>query len=472
MKIYRAIALIAVLFVAPATFESAAAAQSDDPTLQEERPRRRPGRRRPDGERTPPAAEKPDAGKDDKKEDDEEEIKSDDTYLAITGGVVHTVSGPALPGATVLCKNGKILEVGRRVTIPEGAEIIDATGKNVYPGLVAVNSNGLVGGADDIDVFNFNMTLGLAAGITTAVSGTSAAKLTYGTLDDSQVRSGLWETLSYDTRSPQSRRRLRQSFERVRQYQRDLEAYEKEKVGNPEAKKPDDKFLRGQMATYLRLMKGEAKAMMRINRAHQLIQACELAEQYGIEIIVYGGMEAWTVADRVGRAGMSVVVIPRTSSLSDESVQRDTGSSIQNAAILREHGVRVAVVPAGGMFGPGTSISLGGLAGRDLLHLPMAAAFTVRGGLSNQEAVRTITLDAARVIGVDDRVGSIEVGKDADFAITDGDLLHYMTHVDYTIVNGRIAYDKTKDTLFSHIRPADDSTAPLPDDYWPRRLGG
>ena len=220
-----------------------------------------------------------------------------------------------------------------------------------------MRSSGLVGSADGMDVFGLNMTLGLAAGITTAVTGADAVKLTWGTLEDAQLRGGLWESISYDTRSPQARRRLRAAFDRVRQYQRDLEAYEKEKAEDPDAKKPDDRWLRGQYATYQRLMKGETQALMRVDSAHQLLQACELAEQYGIEIIAYGATEGWTVAERMGRAGMSAVVLPRTSQLPNERVVRETGSSIQNAAILREHGVPVAVVPAGGMFGPGTSIS-------------------------------------------------------------------------------------------------------------------
>ena len=68
-------------------------------------------------------------------------------------------------------------------------------------------------------------------------------------------------------------------------------------------------------------------------------------------------------------------------------------------------------------------------------------------------------------------MGSVEVGKDADFAICDGDLLHYMTLVRWTVVGGRIAYDKEKDSLLSHIRPGGDRGGGAPPDYWPRRLG-
>ena len=101
----------------------------------------------------------------------------------------------------------------------------------------------------------------------------------------------------------------------------------------------------------------------------------------------------------------------------------------------------------------------------------MEAAFAVRGGLPNDVAVRAITIDAARILGVDHRVGSIEIGKDADFTIVDGELLHYMTLVRWTVVHGRIAYDKQKDSLLDHVRPGGDRDAPPPRDNWPRRLG-
>jgi imidazolonepropionase-like amidohydrolase len=101
----------------------------------------------------------------------------------------------------------------------------------------------------------------------------------------------------------------------------------------------------------------------------------------------------------------------------------------------------------------------------------MEAAFAVRGGLPEDAAIRAITIDAARILGIDHRVGSIEIGKDADFVVTDGDLLHYMTHSRWTIVNGRVVYDKDKEPLFEHIRKGGDRDAPPPDDYWPKRLG-
>jgi imidazolonepropionase-like amidohydrolase len=451
---------------APPTPDITAAPGED---LQERR--RRGGRR--GGQGGPPSEAAPEAAPAPETTSDDADLEREDTYLAITNGTVHTVSGGVRRGVTILCKNGVIVEMGPRVRIPEGAEIVDATGHRVYPGLVAVQSNGIVGGgnpADSTDPFAFNLTLGLAGGITTALTGDNVAKLTFGTLDDHVVATNIWQGLSYDSRNPRGRARLRAALDEGMAYLRKQRAYEIERRTNPDATEPTRP--RGQAAQYLPLLTGEARAFMNADDTYQLVQACELAETYGIEFVILGGLEGWTVAERMGRAGMSVILRPRQTRDADENLMRENGSTIQNASILHERGVTVAVTPIGSLFGPGANISLGGLAGRDNLNLPMEAAFAVRGGLSNDEAISSITLDAARVLGVDHRVGSIEIGKDADFAITDGDLLSYQTLVRWTIVNGRIVYDKEKDTLFSHIRPAAEPVEDPTDDYWPRRLDG
>ena len=101
----------------------------------------------------------------------------------------------------------------------------------------------------------------------------------------------------------------------------------------------------------------------------------------------------------------------------------------------------------------------------------MEAAFAVRGGLSEAAAIEAITIEPARILGVADRIGSIEVGKDADFIVTDGDLLSYLTHVRWSVINGKVQYDKMEEGLLDHIRPGGDETPEPPDDHWPRRLG-
>lgn len=432
-----------------------------------------PPRRRPEqpGRIAPPAA--PAAAPAPAVAVDADKKTEPDRYLAIVGASVHTVSGPVLHAATILAKNGRIQEVGHAVKIPDGAERLDAGGHRVYPGLIAVQSQGVLGSgdpSDSTDVFTLPLTAALAAGITTAVSNNVAAKLLFGRVDDMIVRRDVFVNLDYSTRNPAARRSLRESFDRLRRHLRDVEVYEEKKRSDPSAKGPDDRWIRGEHERNLRLLKGESVALFTAARSAEIVQVTELVTTYGLRAVILGADEGWTVAPQMARAGVGAFVTPRRRIDPDERALRDSGSSIRTAAILHNHGVPIAFIPVGGLFGPGSSVSFGGLGGRDLLHLPMEAAFGVRGGLPEDAAIRGLTIDAARLLGIDKRVGSIEVGKDADLIVVDGDLLHYQTLVRWTIVNGHVMYDKEKETLYSHIRPGGDEDAPPPTDYWPRRL--
>ena len=432
-----------------------------------EDPKPAPGEKKAEGK----ADDEEEKADEDEKEKKEE--KPEDRYFAVTGAIIHTVTDGDRYGATILAKNGKIAEVGWSVELPEKTEVLDATGYHLYPGLVAVGSNGILGGnppEDTTDVYSLQMTMALAGGITTAVANNTAANLPFGTTDDMVVKRDVFKTLRYSTANPDGRRKLRADFEKVRQYIRDLEAFEEKKKTDPDAEEPDKEWLKGDYKTYLELMRHEATAVSSADDAHDILQLCGLARDYGISIVVRGATEAWTVPLQMAQAEVSAIVSMRPGIFTmdtghDERLNRPTGRSIENAAILHRHGVPVAILPTS------ANILLWGIAGRDLLHLTMEAAFAVRGGMPEEAALRAITIDAARILGIDHRVGSIEAGKDANFAIWDGNPMHYMSMVRWTVVNGRVVYDKQKDSLFDHIRPDGDLDAPPPDDYWPRRLG-
>ena len=178
-----------------------------------------------------------------------------------------------------------------------------------------------------------------------------------------------------------------------------------------------------------------------------LLGIARLAQQYRFRPVIQGCTEGWVVADELGRAGAYAVVTPRTLRDPQEQLAHPNGSSIDNAAILTAAGVQDAIVPAN------TSIDLGGTAGRDLLSLPLEAGFAILGGLDVRRALKGITVVPARLLGIDNRVGTLEIGKDADVVVTDGDLLHYQTFVQYTVIEGKLAYDKQKEIFYSHIRP-------------------
>ncbi|MCA8967831.1 MAG: amidohydrolase family protein, partial [Planctomycetes bacterium] len=152
----------------------------------------------------------------------------------------------------------------------------------------------------------------------------------------------------------------------------------------------------------------------------------------------------------IAATGSMVVISPRDRLPADPKDPDRTGSNIASTALLAAAGVPVAVTCPGGMFG-GTGVGTGGILGQDLNTPHVDAAFAVRGGLDNRKALRTLTLDAARILGVDARIGSLEAGKDADILILDGDPLHYATFVETAIVNGKVVYEKAKEPLFRHI---------------------
>jgi imidazolonepropionase-like amidohydrolase len=393
--------------------------------------------------------------------------KEKDRFLAVINGRVHTVTGPVLDRATVLSKNGIIAAIGPEVVLPPECEVVDAAGLEVYPGLIAALAGGIHGATnpqDTSNVYGLNMLVALAGGITTALAGNDVAKLTFGTVEDMVVKPAAYVSLSYSTYKPLERAQLRADLERVRTYLRELQKYEREKATKKDAKPPDKDWIKDKFENYRKLLTHEAIAATGAQSTHELREIADLASTYDFTVVVRGAYEGWTVAPILGRAGVRAVISPREKHEPDEQANRPTGSTIENAHLLRDAGVTLAIVPQT------ATITLWGLAGRDLLQLNLEAAFAVRGGLSGADALRAITIDAARVLGVDDRVGSLEVGKDADIVVCDGDLLHYMTLVRYTIVNGRVAYDKAKESLYAHIRPTGQREVPQFDDQWPRRL--
>ncbi len=399
------------------------------------------------------------ASLDDEKADAEEEDANDEDktrWYAVSGGDIHTGTGAVLKNATMLCKDGKIVELGYDVWIPEDAEVLDATGYRVYPGIVAVASSGLFGGGSDltntVDPYSQGMLLGLASGITSAVQGSEIAKLKRGSIDDLVMGSNFFQSMRYRSSSPSGKQELRQKLDAAANYLRTLRAWRsdrsKDKGKEPKASGID--------MGLVSVLAGEKKALFREDTRAGLLDIANLSMRYGFRPVIQGAREGWTVADQLGRAGATVIITPRDRRAKDETLVREGGTSIENAKILHASGVQVAVRS----ISPGNN-TMGGIAGRDVIHLPISASFAMRGGLSEEAALDSITIVPARLAGVDHRIGTLEVGKDADCVITDGNLLNYATFVQWAIVDGAMVYDKQAEMYYAHIRPRpDDQLAP------------
>ena len=389
-------------------------------------------------------------------EKDEDESEQEH-WFAVEGADVYTGTGAVLRGATILAKDGKIDEIGYDLHLPEGTEVLDASGYRAYPGLVAISSNGLFGGSSDlantVDPFNSRMILALAGGITSAVQGNEAAKLKVGEIEGGVLTDKVFVTDSFSTRTPASKRGTREKFEAASKYLRDYRQWQEDVKKDKELKEPSKK---GVDPNYVAVLRGEARIRFSADARTDLVEIAELALEFGFRPVISGCVEGWTVADQLGRAGVTAIVTPRYRRSKEENLVREGGSSIENAAILHRSGVQVCIVPGS------TGIDLGGIVGRDIMHLPIEAAFGVRGGLPEEAALEAITIVPARLMGVSHRIGSIEVGKDCDVIITDGDILHYETFVQWSVVDGKLVYDKEAELWFAHIRPRPEgSVAPL-----------
>lgn len=431
---------------------------------------------------------------------DEEPEKEPDSYLAIVGGDIYTGTGEVLRGATLLSKNGKIDEIGYDLYLPEGTEEIDAHGLRVYPGLVALKATSrlsqgtfapglklhefvpdvehpdvcgdcgksfeeIVPAAVDpgevstehlateafktdfdesFDPFSGYMVMALGNGITTVQQSSTAVKLKRGEIKGVSLSEKTMTSMSWSGSNPSGKADLREKFRAAADYLVELRRWEEVVKKDKEAKEPSKKGIDSRV---LSILEGRTLAKFSSNDRDDLLGIARLAQKFHFRPVIEGCVEGWCVAEELGRAGAYAIINPRVRRDRQENLAHDNGSSIENAAILTRAGVQVAITPGN------TSIDMGGISGRDLLSLPLEAGFAIRGGLDERTALEGITIIPARLLGVDHRVGSLEIGKDCDALITDGDLLHYQTFVQYTVVEGKLVYDKQEEIFYKNIRP-------------------
>ena len=427
--------------------------------------------RRARAEAAPPAAEQ---------QKEPEAKKKPKQYTAIVGGDVYLGTGQRLTGATVLIADDKIEQVGHNLKLPEGTKEIDAKGRTVSPGFVAVQAAGMGASrspyADSVNPFDPGIKQGLAAGVTAFLAGSTSSrgklggtnaviKLAYGDVEGMVLKEDSVVGLSMPL-SMTDREKLVDSIDKAKKYLQELADFPAKKAKDAKAKEP--KMPRG-AEKIVAVLKGEARLWISPgiggfnpfmamrgsgggggSDVDEIRQALEIAKLIDHGIVVAKPTCAWLIPDEIAATGSMVVLSPRTRVPANPKDPERTGSNLASAAILAEAGVPVAVTCPSGMFG-GAGVGTGGILGQDLNTPHVDAAYAVRGGLDNRKALRTLTLDAARMLGVEARIGSLEAGKDADILILDGDPLHYSTFVILAIVNGKVVYEKGKEALYGHI---------------------
>ena len=374
------------------------------------------------------------------------------------GARLHPVSSAVVDDGVLVVEDGKIKAAGARgaVVIPEGAEVIDCRGKVIIPGLVCTHSHigGPTGGdmsapiqpearvLDSIDVRATSLPRARAGGLTTVnvmpgsghlVSGqTVYLKLREGkTIEelalrnaDGGVAGGL--KMANGTNSirsapfPGTRGKsaalVRQSFLKARDYQKKVAA-----AGGDAAKLPDRDL---GMETMVEVLEGKRVVHHHTHRADDILSVLRLREEFGFKVVLHHVSEAWKVADEIAAAGAGCSII-LLDSPGGKLEARDF--DLRNGAELEKRGVVTAVHTDD----PVT----------DSRWLLRSAALAVRGGMSREKALESVTLAGARLLGLEGRTGSLEAGKDADFVVLTGEPLSVYSRVEETWVEGKKVFD-------------------------------
>jgi imidazolonepropionase-like amidohydrolase len=392
--------------------------------------------------------------------------------VAITGGHVVPIEGADIENGTVLIEDGKITAVGGpEVAVPEGATVVDATGRWVLPGFI--EAHGHVGIHEEADGWAGNDTNEMTEPVTAQVraidavnpadigfrdavaggvlavninpgsgnpiGGQAVALKCWGrTVDQMLLRtpSGVKSALGENPKRVYGERKklpstrlgtaavIRSAFVAAANYQAKLDA---ENAKPEHERKPIERDLK--LEILARVLRREIPWRQHCHRADDIATAIRIAEEFGYELVIDHGTEAHLIADIIAAKGIPVVIGPLFTSRSKVELRN---RSIANPGRLAAAGVTIAITTDH----PVVPIHF-------LVH---QASLAVKEGLDRETALRSITINPARVIGIDDRLGSIEVGKDADLAIWSGDPLDVYSRVEQAFQDGREIYHYDHDT--------------------------
>jgi imidazolonepropionase-like amidohydrolase len=401
--------------------------------------------------------------------------------IAIRGARIVTVSGPVIEKGTIVLSGGKIVAVGADAAVPAEAEVIDGTGKTVYPGLInGLTTLGLTeissvpGSVDTTETGDINpqarawlavqphselipiarangTTVVLTAPLGGLVSGQSALlRLAGSTPEALTVKQPVAMHMVYPTGRPSfSLARLFEepelkTFEERLKDRRQNQEKDLRRLGNliedaralgqrRGANVPSDVDLAEEALGAV--ARGELPVVMRADAEDEIRGAVRFAGEHGLKLIIAGGLEAWRCADLLKEKDVPVLLsvdrLPRR-----ESDRYD--AAFTNPSVLHRAGVRFAIVSDDAA---------------DIRNLPYEAAMARAYGLPAEVALRAITLSPAEIFGVADRMGALAVGKDADVLVATGDIMDTRTLVTHVFVDGVAQSLETRHTrLFREFK--------------------
>lgn len=369
----------------------------------------------------------------------------------------------------LLVENGKIAKIGKiNVKDYPKAEVIDAKENYVTPGIVdphchigifeeAIGFEGADGNEatspitpelraiDAIKPQDVAFQESLESGVTTVCTGPGSANLiggtfcvmkTYGkTMDDmivveeSSMKMALGENpkrvYGHRTQAPSTRMAsaalIREALNKAKEYKQKLDEYASGINENKDVKKPDFNAKNHALA---RVFDG-FPVKIHAHQQDDIVTAIRIIEEFGLNATIEHATEGYLIADYLKAHNQKIIIGPTLGSKTKYELRN---KSFKAGKVLKDAGVEFAI-----------------MTDHPVIHLANAltqVGIFVREGLDELSALQAVTIDAAKLNHVDDRVGSIEIGKDADIVIWDGHPLHYLTKTNYVFVNGDIAYKK------------------------------
>jgi imidazolonepropionase-like amidohydrolase len=386
---------------------------------------------------------------------------------AIVGGMIVPIVGPEIPGGTVLIENGRIAAVGAgdAVAVPDGAHVVDAAGSWVLPGFI--EAHGHVGVSEEaegwagedtnemtepvtahvraIDAINpadmgFRdaisggvLAVNVNPGSGNPIGGQTAALKCWGrTVDEMALRqpSGMKSALGENPKrvygeqkkTPSTRLGtaavIRGALVAAANYLERIEAEERKPVAE---RKPVDRDLK--LEALGLVLRRQIPWRQHCHRADDIATAIRIADEFGYDLVIDHGTEAHLLADIIAARGIPVIIGPLLTSRSKVELRN---RSLANPGRLAKAGVTIAITTDH----PVVPVNF-------LAH---QAALAVKDGLDRENALRALTINPARIAGIDDRLGSIEPGKDADLVIWSGDPLDVLSRAVRVFVDGAEIY--------------------------------
>ena len=385
--------------------------------------------------------------------------------ILIKNGHVKTMAGPDLECGDVLIENGKIKEIGTGLTAPEGATVIDAAGRIVAPGFIdahchiGLDNEGMgwegmdyneivepctpqLRAIDSINPIDEAFMNAVKGGVTTAVTGPGSANVIGGTFaaiklygkrvdkmilkDPVAMKVAFGENpkrcYSNMKKSPSTRMAtaalLREMLFKTKRYMEDKEEAEKNGTKAP--------AFDMKLEAMIPVLKKEIPLKAHAHRADDIFTSIRIAREFDVDITLDHCTDGSLIADELAKEGLPAFVGP---SLGKKSKIELANKSFETPGDLTRAGVKVSIITDAPVI--------------PLQYLPMCAGMAVKAGLDIEEAWKSITINPATSIGIADRVGSLEAGKDADVVIHNGNpLTDIDSSVATAIIDGKIIYQE------------------------------